>query len=250
MADGTISGKIAKELFEIVWTEGGDPREIVDARGLKQVTDTGEIERAVDAIIAANPDKVEQAKTKPAVVGWFVGQVMKSSGGKANPQTVNAFSPEARRVSSRACRILPVTDFRASACLVARSSRRAPSELVTGDSRDFALDSTRRMAEIHVCTKKIFTGVSRRLRRASARREHAKESVSTCVASVYVAIETRRKALFHADFCDCLFVDANIELDRLLVPDGTSLVVWGAQHGTRQLVNSSLSGNRVFFLVL
>jgi aspartyl-tRNA(Asn)/glutamyl-tRNA(Gln) amidotransferase subunit B len=90
LADGTISGKIAKELFEIVWTEGGDPRAIVDARGLKQVTDTGEIERAVDAIIATNPDKVEQAKTKPAMVGWFVGQVMKSSGGKANPQTVNA----------------------------------------------------------------------------------------------------------------------------------------------------------------
>jgi aspartyl-tRNA(Asn)/glutamyl-tRNA(Gln) amidotransferase subunit B len=89
LADGTISGKIAKDVFEIVWTEGGDPRKIVDARGLKQVTDTGEIERAVDAIIAANPDKVEQAKTKPAVVGWFVGQVMKSSGGKANPQTVN-----------------------------------------------------------------------------------------------------------------------------------------------------------------
>ncbi|MFZ0836573.1 MAG: Asp-tRNA(Asn)/Glu-tRNA(Gln) amidotransferase subunit GatB [Xanthobacteraceae bacterium] len=89
LADGTISGKIAKDVFEIVWTEGGDPRQIVDARGLKQVTDTGEIERAVDAIIAANPDKVEQAKTKPAVVGWFVGQVMKSSGGKANPQTVN-----------------------------------------------------------------------------------------------------------------------------------------------------------------
>jgi aspartyl-tRNA(Asn)/glutamyl-tRNA(Gln) amidotransferase subunit B len=89
LADGTISGKIAKDVFEIVWTEGGDPRQIVDERGLKQVTDTGEIERAVDAIIAANPDKVEQAKTKPAVVGWFVGQVMKSSGGKANPQTVN-----------------------------------------------------------------------------------------------------------------------------------------------------------------
>ena len=89
LADGTISGKIAKDVFEIVWTEGGDPRQIVDARGLKQVTDTGEIERAVDAIIAANPDKVEQAKTKPAVVGWFVGQVMKSSGGKANPQRVN-----------------------------------------------------------------------------------------------------------------------------------------------------------------
>jgi aspartyl-tRNA(Asn)/glutamyl-tRNA(Gln) amidotransferase subunit B len=90
LADGTISGKIAKELFELVWIEGGDPRAIVDARGLKQVTDTSEIERAVDAIIAANPDKVEQAKSKPAVVGWFVGQVMKSSGGKANPQTVNA----------------------------------------------------------------------------------------------------------------------------------------------------------------
>jgi aspartyl-tRNA(Asn)/glutamyl-tRNA(Gln) amidotransferase subunit B len=89
LANGTISGKIAKDVFEIVWTEGGDPRQIVDARGLKQVTDTGEIERAVDAIIAANPDKVEQAKTKPAVIGWFVGQVMKSSGGKANPQTVN-----------------------------------------------------------------------------------------------------------------------------------------------------------------
>jgi aspartyl-tRNA(Asn)/glutamyl-tRNA(Gln) amidotransferase subunit B len=89
LAEGTISGKIAKEVFEIVWIEGGDPRAIVEARGLKQVTDTGEIERAVDAIIAANPDKVEQAKTKPAVVGWFVGQVMKSSGGKANPQAVN-----------------------------------------------------------------------------------------------------------------------------------------------------------------
>jgi aspartyl-tRNA(Asn)/glutamyl-tRNA(Gln) amidotransferase subunit B len=89
LADGTISGKIAKDVFEIVWIEGGDPRAIVEARSLKQVTDTGEIERAVDAIIAANPDKVEQAKTKPAVVGWFVGQVMKSSGGKANPQTVN-----------------------------------------------------------------------------------------------------------------------------------------------------------------
>jgi aspartyl-tRNA(Asn)/glutamyl-tRNA(Gln) amidotransferase subunit B len=90
IAEGTISGKIAKDVFEIVWTEGGDPRAIVETRGLKQVTDTGAIERAVDEIIARNPDKVEQAKTKPAVIGWFVGQVMKSSGGKANPQTVNA----------------------------------------------------------------------------------------------------------------------------------------------------------------
>ncbi|HET6321229.1 MAG TPA: Asp-tRNA(Asn)/Glu-tRNA(Gln) amidotransferase subunit GatB [Hyphomicrobium sp.] len=86
---GTISGKIAKDLFEIVWTEGGDPAEIVEKRGLKQVTDTGAIEKAVDEIIAANPDKVEQVKAKPSMLGWFVGQVMKSSGGKANPQAVN-----------------------------------------------------------------------------------------------------------------------------------------------------------------
>jgi aspartyl-tRNA(Asn)/glutamyl-tRNA(Gln) amidotransferase subunit B len=90
IAEGTISGKLAKDLFEIIWNEGGDPRAIVEARGLRQVTDAGAIERAVDEIIAANPDKVEQARTKPAVIGWFVGQVMKSSGGKANPQTVNA----------------------------------------------------------------------------------------------------------------------------------------------------------------
>jgi aspartyl-tRNA(Asn)/glutamyl-tRNA(Gln) amidotransferase subunit B len=90
IADGTISGKLAKDLFDIVWREGGDPRTIVEARGLKQVTDAGAIECAVDDIIAANPDKVEQAKTKPALIGWFVGQVMKSSDGKANPQAVNA----------------------------------------------------------------------------------------------------------------------------------------------------------------
>jgi aspartyl-tRNA(Asn)/glutamyl-tRNA(Gln) amidotransferase subunit B len=86
---GTISGKIAKDLFEIVWQEGGDPRDIVEARGMKQVTDTGAIEKAIDAIIAANPDKVEQAKAKPTLLGWFVGQVMKATGGKANPQSVN-----------------------------------------------------------------------------------------------------------------------------------------------------------------
>ena len=66
-----------------------DPRDIVERRGLKQVTDTGAIEKAVDAIIAANPDKAEQAKAKPTMIGWFVGQVMKSTGGKANPQAVN-----------------------------------------------------------------------------------------------------------------------------------------------------------------
>jgi aspartyl-tRNA(Asn)/glutamyl-tRNA(Gln) amidotransferase subunit B len=89
IAEGAISGKIAKDLFEIVWTEGGDPRAIVEARGMKQVTDVAAIERIVDDIVAANPDKVAQARAKPALVGWFVGQVMKSSGGKANPQAVN-----------------------------------------------------------------------------------------------------------------------------------------------------------------
>jgi aspartyl-tRNA(Asn)/glutamyl-tRNA(Gln) amidotransferase subunit B len=89
IAAGTISGKIAKDLFEIVWTEGGDPHSIVETRGMKQVTDLSAIERVVDDIVAKNPDKVEQAKAKPALIGWFVGQVMKASGGKANPQTVN-----------------------------------------------------------------------------------------------------------------------------------------------------------------
>jgi len=87
--EGTISGKIAKDLFEIVWNEGGEPRDIVEARGMKQVTDTGAIEKAVDDVIAANPDKVAQALAKPTLAGWFVGQVMKATGGKANPQAVN-----------------------------------------------------------------------------------------------------------------------------------------------------------------
>jgi aspartyl-tRNA(Asn)/glutamyl-tRNA(Gln) amidotransferase subunit B len=89
IGEGVISGKIAKDLFEIVWTEGGDPRAIVDARGMKQVTDTGAIEKVIDEVIAANPDKVEQAKAKPTLAGWFVGQIMKASGGKANPAVVN-----------------------------------------------------------------------------------------------------------------------------------------------------------------
>ncbi|MGA3308336.1 MAG: Asp-tRNA(Asn)/Glu-tRNA(Gln) amidotransferase subunit GatB [Xanthobacteraceae bacterium] len=89
IADGTISGKIAKDVFEIVWTEGGDPRAIVEARGLQQVTDLSAIEKLVDDIIAKNPNKVGDAKTNPKAIGWFVGQVMKASGGKANPQAVN-----------------------------------------------------------------------------------------------------------------------------------------------------------------
>ena len=87
--EGTISGKIAKDVFEIVWNEGGNPADIVEARGMAQVTDTGAIEAAVDEILAANPDKVEQAREKPDMIGWFVGQVMKATGGKANPQAVN-----------------------------------------------------------------------------------------------------------------------------------------------------------------
>jgi aspartyl-tRNA(Asn)/glutamyl-tRNA(Gln) amidotransferase subunit B len=89
ITSGTISGKIAKDVFEIIWTEGGSPSEVVESRGLKQVTDTGAIEKAVDEIIAQNPDKIAAVLAKPSMLGWFVGQVMKSTGGKANPQAVN-----------------------------------------------------------------------------------------------------------------------------------------------------------------
>ena len=89
IASDAISGKIAKDLFEIVYTEGGDPAQIVDDRGMKQVTDTGAIEEAVDRIIAENPAQVEKAQANPKLAGWFVGQVMKATGGKANPKAVN-----------------------------------------------------------------------------------------------------------------------------------------------------------------
>jgi aspartyl-tRNA(Asn)/glutamyl-tRNA(Gln) amidotransferase subunit B len=94
IGSGAISGKIAKDVFEIVWTEGGDPAAIVEQKGLRQLTDAGAITTAIDAIIAANPDKVAAAKAKPAMLGWFVGQVMKATGGKANPQAVNALLKE------------------------------------------------------------------------------------------------------------------------------------------------------------
>ncbi len=90
IASGEISGKMAKDLFEILWTEGGNPAEVAAARGMKQVTDTGAIEKAVDEIIAANPEQVEKAKANPKLAGWFVGQVIKATGGKANPAAVNA----------------------------------------------------------------------------------------------------------------------------------------------------------------
>ena len=94
MAEGTISGKIAKDLLDVVWNEGGDPRAIVTERGLTQVTDTSAIEQAIERVIAAHPDKVEEIKHKPKLAGWFVGQVMKETGGKANPQAVNALLKE------------------------------------------------------------------------------------------------------------------------------------------------------------
>ena len=89
ISKGDISGKIAKDLFEIVWNEGGNPSEIVNDRGMKQVTDTNQIETAVDKIMNENPDQVAKAKENPKLAGWFVGQVMKATGGKANPKAVN-----------------------------------------------------------------------------------------------------------------------------------------------------------------
>ena len=89
IASDAISGKIAKDVFEITYTTGRDPAEVVETEGLKQVTDTGAIEAAVDEIIAANPDQVAKAQANPKLAGWFVGQVMKATGGKANPKAVN-----------------------------------------------------------------------------------------------------------------------------------------------------------------
>ncbi len=89
--DQTISGKIAKDVFALMFDgeEAGDPADIVERRGLKQVTDTGAIEKVIDEIITANPEQVAKVKEKPKTFGWFVGQVMKAMQGKANPQAVN-----------------------------------------------------------------------------------------------------------------------------------------------------------------
>jgi aspartyl-tRNA(Asn)/glutamyl-tRNA(Gln) amidotransferase subunit B len=93
IADDTVSGRSAKEVFELMFEDGldqgKDPAMIIEEKGLKQVTDTSAIEAAVDEVIAANPDKVAQAKERPKMAGWFVGQVMQATGGKANPQAVN-----------------------------------------------------------------------------------------------------------------------------------------------------------------
>jgi aspartyl-tRNA(Asn)/glutamyl-tRNA(Gln) amidotransferase subunit B len=89
IADGTISGRIAKDVFAEMVEGGGDPAAIVEAKGLRQVTDTGAIEAAVDAALAANPAQVAQYAANPKVLGFFVGQVMKATQGKANPALVN-----------------------------------------------------------------------------------------------------------------------------------------------------------------
>jgi aspartyl-tRNA(Asn)/glutamyl-tRNA(Gln) amidotransferase subunit B len=89
ISNDTISGKIAKDVFVRMIAGEGEAAAIVEKHGLKQVTDTGAIEKVVDAIIAANPEQVAKVKDKPQTLGWFVGQVMKESGGKANPKAVN-----------------------------------------------------------------------------------------------------------------------------------------------------------------
>lgn len=95
IADDTISTKIAKEVFEIMIETGDDPEKIVEDKGLKQITDTGAIEAAVDAAIAAGTAQVEQYRGgNEKILGWFVGQVMKATQGKANPGQVNKLLKE------------------------------------------------------------------------------------------------------------------------------------------------------------
>jgi aspartyl-tRNA(Asn)/glutamyl-tRNA(Gln) amidotransferase subunit B len=87
--EGVISSKIAKDVFERMWAGEGAPREIVEKAGLQQVSDTGALEAIIEKLIAANPGQAAAVKEKPQAIGWFVGQVMKETGGKANPGTVN-----------------------------------------------------------------------------------------------------------------------------------------------------------------
>jgi aspartyl-tRNA(Asn)/glutamyl-tRNA(Gln) amidotransferase subunit B len=90
IADDTISGKIAKEVFEAMWTEGRGADEIIEAKGLKQITDTSEIERAIDEVMMGNPQQLADYRAgKDKLFGFFVGQVMKATQGKANPVQLN-----------------------------------------------------------------------------------------------------------------------------------------------------------------
>jgi aspartyl-tRNA(Asn)/glutamyl-tRNA(Gln) amidotransferase subunit B len=88
LGKGEITSKMAKDLFELLWTIGGDPADLAAKHGLKAVTDTGAIEAALDALIAANPEQVEKARVNAKLAGWFTGQVLKSTGGKADPAIV------------------------------------------------------------------------------------------------------------------------------------------------------------------
>jgi aspartyl-tRNA(Asn)/glutamyl-tRNA(Gln) amidotransferase subunit B len=92
--DNTISGKIAKQVFEAMWAGEGSADQVIEAKGLMQITDSGAIEALVDEVIAANPQQVENYRAadpekQPKMLGFFVGQIMKKSQGKANPQQVN-----------------------------------------------------------------------------------------------------------------------------------------------------------------
>jgi aspartyl-tRNA(Asn)/glutamyl-tRNA(Gln) amidotransferase subunit B len=87
--EGVISSKIAKDVFERMWAGEGRPRAVVEAQGLQQVSDTGALEALVDELIADNPGQASAVREKPQAIGWFVGQVMKATGGKANPGAVN-----------------------------------------------------------------------------------------------------------------------------------------------------------------
>jgi aspartyl-tRNA(Asn)/glutamyl-tRNA(Gln) amidotransferase subunit B len=89
IADDTLSTRSAKDVFIEMFNTGRQASEIVEEKGLKQITDTGEIETIVDTIIAANPGQAAQARDNPKAIGWFVGQVMKQTGGQANPKAVN-----------------------------------------------------------------------------------------------------------------------------------------------------------------
>jgi len=90
IVDNTISGKMAKEVFEVMWADGADADAVIEARGLKQITDSGAIEKVIDEIIAANPKQLADYRSgKDKLYGFFVGQTMKATGGKANPALLN-----------------------------------------------------------------------------------------------------------------------------------------------------------------
>jgi len=90
VADGTISGSMAKQVFEAMWQDGGDAYAIIESRGLRQISDSGALERIIDQVLAANPEQVQQYRDgKTKVIGFLVGQAMKATGGKANPAQLN-----------------------------------------------------------------------------------------------------------------------------------------------------------------